>query len=162
MRNFPIFIIIIGKYTKLYIVLFRKISNSRMPISKISSKTGIPDSTVSNRIKKLENNNIIEQYTTIINPEAIGIKVIAMIIIQTETEKHENVEIELPKLDKVSQVYSISGEYDILIKVWAHTLEELNDIVNSEIRTIDGIEELRELIVMEKLKEEPLKVDLDG
>lgn len=56
-----------------------------------------------------------------------------MIIIQTETEKHENVEIELPKLDKVSQVYSISGEYDILIKVWAHTLEELNYIVNSEI-----------------------------
>lgn len=142
-------------------ILTELISNSRMPISKISSKTGIPDSTVSNRIKKLENNNIIEQYTTIINPEAIGIKVIAMIIIQTETEKHENVEIELPKLDKVSQVYSISGEYDILIKVWAHTLEELNDIVNSEIRTIDGIEELRELIVMEKLKEEPLKVDLD-
>ena len=143
-------------------ILTELISNSRMPISKISSKTGIPDSTVSNRIKKLENNNIIEQYTTIINPEAIGIKVIAMIIIQTETEKHENVEIELPKLDKVSQVYSISGEYDILIKVWAHTLEELNDIVNSEIRTIDGIDELRELIVMEKLKEEPLKVDLDG
>ena len=143
-------------------ILTELISNSRMPISKISSKTGIPDSTVSNRIKKLENNNIIEQYTTIINPEAIGIKVLAMIIIQTETEKHENVEIELPKLDKVSQVYSISGEYDILIKVWAHTLEELNDIVNSEIRTIDGIEELRELIVMEKLKEEPLKVDLDG
>ena len=143
-------------------ILTELISNSRMPISKISSKTGIPDSTVSNRIKKLENNNIIEQYTKIINPQAIGIKVIAMIIIQTETEKHENVEIELPKLDKVSQVYSISGEYDILIKVWAHTLEELNDIVNSEIRTIDGIEELRELIVMEKLKEEPLKVDLDG
>lgn len=134
--------------------------NSRMPISKISLKTGIPDSTVSNRIKKLEKNNIIENYTTIINPEAIGIKVTAMIIIQTETEKHENVEKELPKLSKVSQVYSISGEYDILIKVWAHTLEELNDIVNSEIRTIDGIEELRELIVMEKLKEEPLKVDL--
>ena len=141
-------------------ILTELISNSRMPISKISSKTGIP--IAKDRIKKLENNNIIEQYTTIINPEAIGIKVIAMIIIQTETEKHENVEIELPKLDKVSQVYSISGEYDILIKVWAHTLEELNDIVNSEIRTIDGIEELRELIVMEKLKEEPLKVDLDG
>ena len=143
-------------------ILTELISNSRMPISKKSSKTVIPDSTVSNRIKKLENNNIIEQYTTIINPEAIGIKVIAMIIIQTETEKHENVEIELPKLDKVSQVYSISGEYDILIKVWAHTLEELNDIVNSEIRTIDGIEELRELIVMEKLKEAYLAVNTNA
>lgn len=133
--------------------------NSRTPISKISLKTGIPDSTVSNRIKKLEKNNVIEQYTTLINPEAAGIKVTAMIIIQTETENHENVEKELPKLDQVSHVYSISGEYDILIKVWAHTLEELNDIINSEIRTINGIEELRELIVMERLKEEPIIID---
>lgn len=135
--------------------------NSRTPISKISLKTGIPDSTVSNRIKKLEKNNVIEQYTTLINPEAVGIKVTAMIIIQTETENHENVEKELPKLDQVSHVYSISGEYDILIKVWAHTLEELNDIINSEIRTINGIEELRELIVMERLKEEPIIIDPD-
>lgn len=104
---------------------------------------------------------MIEQYTTLINPEAVGIKVTAMIIIQTETENHENVEKELPKLDQVSHVYSISGEYDILIKVWAHTLEELNDIINSEIRTINGIEELRELIVMERLKEEPIIIDPD-
>ncbi len=134
--------------------------NSRIPISKIALKTGIPDSTISNRLKKLEKNNVIEQYTTILNPEAVGVQITAMIIIQTETENHENVEIELPKLEKVSQVYSISGEYDILIKVWAHTLDELNDIV-TQIRTIDGIEELRELIVMERLKEEPLKVRMD-
>ncbi len=139
-------------------ILEALIENSRKPISKISVETGIPDSTISNRIKKLEKNNVIENYTTIVNPDALGIKLTAMIIIQTETEKHENVEKELPKLDEVSQVYSISGEYDILIKVWAHSLEELNDIINSKIRTIDGIEELRELIVMEKLKEEPLKV----
>ncbi|OED30772.1 Lrp/AsnC family transcriptional regulator [Methanosphaera sp. WGK6] len=142
-------------------ILNELVENSRMPVSKLSLKTGIPDSTISNRIKKLEKNNVIEQYTTIVNPEAVGIKVTAMIIIQTETEKHENVEKELPKLKKVSEVYSISGEYDILIKVWSHTLEELNEIINAEIRTIDGIEELRELIVMERLKEEPLKLDLD-
>ena len=70
-------------------------------------------------------------------------------------------EIELPKLERVSQVYSISGEYDILIKVWAKNLEELNEIINSQIRTIDGIEELRELIVMERLKDEQLRVKLD-
>lgn len=132
--------------------------NSRTSISSISKKTGIPNSTISNRIHKLEQNNVIEQYATILNPEKIGINITAMIIIQTQTEKHEHVEIELPKIEQVSQVYSISGEYDILIKLWAKNLEELNDIINSQIRTIDGIEELRELIVMERLKDEPLKV----
>lgn len=132
--------------------------NSRISISNISKKTGIPNSTISNRIRKLEENNIIKQYTTILNHEKIGINVTAMIIIQTETEKHENVEKELPKLEEVTQVYSISGEYDILIRVEAENLEGLNDIINSKIRNIEGIEELRELIVMEELKNEPLKV----
>ena len=135
--------------------------NARTSISDISKKTGIPNSTISNRIHKLEEKNIIQQYTTILNPEKVGVNILAVIIIQTETEKHENVEIELPKLESVSQEYSISGEYDILIRVWAKNLEELNEIINSQIRTIDGIEELRELIVMEKLKDETFKVKID-
>ncbi|MCI5866758.1 MAG: Lrp/AsnC family transcriptional regulator [Methanosphaera sp.] len=139
-------------------ILAKLVENSRMPISKISAQTGIPDSTVSNRLKKLEKSNIIDKYTTILNPEELGINVAAIIIIQTETEKHENVEKELPKLTEVSQVYSVSGEYDILIKLWAHSLDELNDIINSKIRTIDGIEELRELIIMDVLKEEQLSI----
>lgn len=132
--------------------------NSRISISSISKKTGIPNSTISNRIHKLEEKKIIKQYTTILDHEKIGINITAMIIIQTETEKHENVEKQLPKLEEVTHVYSISGEYDVLIKVEAMNLEELNEIINSKIRTIDGIEELRELIVMEELKNEPLKV----
>ena len=139
-------------------ILSSLVENSRMPISKISQKTNIPDSTISNRIKKLEKNGVIEKYTTILDPEKVGINVSAIIIIQTETEKHENVEKELPKLKEVTDVYTVSGEYDILIKLWAHTLDELNDIINSEIRTIDGIEELRELIVMDVLKEEQLTI----
>lgn len=139
-------------------ILSALVENSRMPISKISKKTDIPDSTISNRIKKLEKNGVIEKYTTILDPEKVGINVSAIIIIQTETEKHENVEKELPKLKEVTDVYTVSGEYDILIKLWAHTLDELNDIINSEIRTIDGIEELRELIVMDVLKEEQLTI----
>lgn len=132
--------------------------NSRISISSISKKTGIPNSTISNRIHKLEEKKIIKQYTTVLDHEKIGINITAMIIIQTETEKHENVEKQLPKLEEVTHVYSISGEYDVLIKVEAMNLEELNEIINSKIRTIDGIEELRELIVMEELKNEPLKV----
>ncbi|HPX77564.1 MAG TPA: Lrp/AsnC ligand binding domain-containing protein [Methanobacterium sp.] len=47
----------------------------------------------------------------------------------------------------------MSGEYDILIKVWAHSLDELNNIINSKIRSVDGIEDLTEMIVMERVKE---------
>jgi Lrp/AsnC family transcriptional regulator, regulator for asnA, asnC and gidA len=128
------------------------IRNSRITLSQMSKEISVPDATISNRLKKLEK-NVIKQYTLILNPDEIGLTVTAIIIIQTESEKHENVKNELSKLKEVSEVYSVSGEYDILIKLWAHSIEELNELMNSKIRSIDGVEDLTEMIVMERVKE---------
>lgn len=128
------------------------VKNSRMTLSQMSKEINVPDATISNRLKKLEE-TVIKQYTLILDFDATGLKVTAIIIIQTESEKHENVELELSKLEEVSEVYSVSGEYDILIKVWAHSIEELNKIITSKIRQIDGVEDLTEMIVMERVKE---------
>jgi Lrp/AsnC family transcriptional regulator, regulator for asnA, asnC and gidA len=128
------------------------VKNSRMTISQMSKEIDVPDATISNRLKKLEK-KAIKQYTVILDYETLGLNVTAIIIIQTESEKHENVKKELSQLEEVSEVYSISGEYDILIKVWAHSIEELNKIVNSKIRSVEGVEDLMEMIVMERVKE---------
>jgi Lrp/AsnC family transcriptional regulator, regulator for asnA, asnC and gidA len=128
------------------------VKNSRITLSQMSKDIDVPDATISNRLKKLEK-DVIKQYTLLIDPLKLGLTVTAIIIIQTESEKHGNVEIELSKLKDVSEVYSISGEYDILIKVWAHDLEELNKIVNNKIRSVDGVEDLTEMIVMERVKD---------
>jgi Lrp/AsnC family transcriptional regulator, regulator for asnA, asnC and gidA len=128
------------------------VKNSRITLSQMSKEINVPDATISNRLKKLEE-TVIKQYTLILDTDATGLKVTAIIIIQTESEKHENVEVKLSKLEEVSEVYSVSGEYDILIKVWAHSIEELNKIVTSKIRQIDGVEDLTEMIVMERVKE---------
>jgi len=128
------------------------VKNSRITLSQMSKDIDVPDATISNRLKKLEK-DVIKQYTLLIDPLKLGLTVTAIIIIQTESEKHGNVEIELSKLKDVSEVYSISGEYDILIKVWAHDLEELNKIVNNKIRSVEGVEDLTEMIVMERVKD---------
>lgn len=60
--------------------------------------------------------------------------------------------MELLKSDKVSEVYSIFGEYELLIKLRAHNIEELNQLINSKIRSIDGVEDLTEMIVIERMK----------
>ena len=128
------------------------VKNSRITLSQMSKDINVPDATISNRLKKLEK-DVIKQYTLLLDPLKLGLTVTAIIIIQTESEKPENVEIELSRLEDVSEVYSVSGEYDILIKVWAHDLEELNKIVNNKIRAVDGVEDLTEMIVMERVKD---------
>ena len=90
----------------------------------------------------------------ILDWQKIGLDITTIIIIQTESEKHEYVKEELSKLEEVSEVYSVSGEYDILIKVWVSDIEELNQLMNTKIRSVDGVEDLTEMIVMERVKEE--------
>lgn len=133
-------------------IIHSLIENARITLSQMSKEIDVPDATISNRLKKLDK-NVIKQYTLILDLDKFGLKVTAIIIIQTESDKHRSVESKLAKLEEVSEVYSISGEYDILIKVWAHSLEELNNIVNSKIRSVDGVEDLMEMIVMERVKE---------
>jgi len=134
-------------------ILRSLIKNSRITLSQMSKEIDAPDATISNRLKKLEN-DVIKRYTIILDWEKIGLDITTIIIIQTESEKHESVKEELSKLEEVSEVYSVSGEYDILIKVWVRDIEELNQLMNTKIRSIEGVEDLTEMIVMERVKEE--------
>jgi Lrp/AsnC family transcriptional regulator for asnA, asnC and gidA len=134
-------------------ILRSLIKNSRITLSQMSKEIDAPDATISNRLKKLER-DVIKRYTVILDWEKIGLDITTIIIIQTESEKHESVKEELSKLEEISEVYSVSGEYDILIKVWVQNIEKLNKLMNTKIRSIDGVEDLTEMIVMERVKEE--------
>ncbi len=138
-------------------ILRSLIKNSRITISQMSKEIDVPDATISNRLKKLET-DVIKRYTMIIDWQKIGLDITAIIIIQTESEKHESVKEELSKLEEVSEVYSVSGEYDILIKVWVQGIEELNQLINTKIRSVDGVEDLTEMIVMERVKEDMVPI----
>ena len=138
-------------------ILRSLIKNSRITISQMSKEIDVPDATISNRLKKLEA-DVIKRYTMIPDWQKIGLNITAIIIIQTESEKHESVKEELSKLEEVSEVYSVSGEYDILIKVWVPGIGELNKLINNKIRSVDGVEDLTEMIVMERVKEDMVPI----
>jgi len=82
-------------------ILRSLIKNSRITISQMSKEIDVPDATISNRLKKLEA-DVIKRYTMIPDWQKIGLSITAIIIIQTESEKHEFVKEELSKLEEVS------------------------------------------------------------
>jgi Lrp/AsnC family transcriptional regulator, regulator for asnA, asnC and gidA len=127
--------------------------NSRMSFMEMSRITGIADATIQHRLKRMRERGIVK-FTVLVESEASGFAVTSVMLVQTDTEKHDEAKKALAVLPEVSEVYSVLGEYDLLIKVWARTLEDLNEFINGKIRAIDGIEDLTEIVVVEKVKEE--------
>ena len=127
--------------------------NSRMSYMEMSRLTGISDATIQHRLKRMRERGIMK-FTVMVDPEATGYAVTSVMLVQTDTEKHDEAKNALAALPEVTEVYSVLGEYDLLIKVWARTLEELNEFINDKIRAIEGIEDLTEIVVVERVKEE--------
>ncbi len=126
--------------------------NARMSYLEMSRRTGIADATIQHRLKRLREKGHID-FTVIVDPDLTGYHVMAVMLVQTDTEKHDEAKQALAVLPVVTEVYGMLGEYDLLIKVWAKNLEELNRTINDKIRGIEGIEDLSEMVMAERVKE---------
>ena len=128
--------------------------NARMSLQEMSRKSGISDATIQFRLKRMKANGVIERFTITANPAATGYAVTAIMLVQTDTERHDQTVCALAKIPEITEVYGILGEYDLFVKVWSASLEELNCLINDRIRSIEGIEDLHEIVVVERAKDE--------
>ena len=80
------------------------VKNARMSYSDIGEKIGISRVAVKARIQALENKGIIEEYTTIINPQKISGAVSCYFEIETKPDYFKEVTDILNKSSIVTQI----------------------------------------------------------
>ncbi len=99
--------------------------NSRLSIREISKKTKIRPSTIHIRLQKLIKNNIIDKFTLKLNNKAIGENFIVFMLISAG--KHIDKKAFSNKC--IKEVFGITGEYDLIMKLKFKDVEEFNDFV---------------------------------
>lgn len=102
------------------------IKSRKATTKEISALTGIPITTVHNRIKKMEENGIIKAYKAIVDNKKIGYNIEAFI--EMELLK-EDVAERISKIKNVEECCLISGQSDCLIKVLFKNIDELNEFI---------------------------------
>ncbi|OPY51870.1 MAG: putative HTH-type transcriptional regulator [Methanosaeta sp. PtaU1.Bin112] len=128
--------------------------DARVSLREMSRRSGISDATIQFRLKRMKARGIIDRFTIIANPAATGYLVTAIMLVQTDNERHDQVVKALSKVPEITEVYGILGEYDLFLKVWSRSLDELNILINDKIRSVEGIEDLHEIVVVERAKNE--------
>ncbi len=128
--------------------------DARISLRDMSKRLGISDATIQFRLKRLKANGVIDRFTIMANPAATGYPVTAILLVQTDNERHDQVVKALVKVAGITEVYGILGEYDLFLKVWSRSLDELYTLINDKIRSIEGIEDFHEIVVAERAKDE--------
>lgn len=133
--------------------------NSKQSIYSIAKKTGLPPTTIHCRIKKLEQNGVIKKYSIELDNEKIGRPLCVYILINYNLHKWEasgrpieELEKELFAIDGMKEVSYVTGQFDILLKMYLKDISELNKNLLHKLRRIIGVKHTHTIIALQHME----------
>ena len=129
------------------------IENARISYSDIGEKTGISRVAVKARIQALEKKGVIEEYTTIINPQKISGSVSCYFEIEVKPDELTQVTDILYKNDIVTQIYRVTGKDKLHVHAVASSSDEMEDLLHNVIDTLPGIISCSCNIILSRIKD---------
>jgi len=127
--------------------------NARKSFRNIARELKVSLSTIANRIKKLENDGIIERYIPVVNREKISYDLTAAINIKLTHGKLIEVQEKISKDFHVSAVYDITGNWDSLIIAHFKDRRDLNSFIK-KVLSMDFVERSNTQMVLNIVKDE--------
>lgn len=109
-------------------ILLHLQNQARLSMTDLGKLVGLSQPAVTERVKRMEEKEVIEEYRTVISPQKLGKQCTAYMLVRTRTC--------YPFLDfcrsspEVMECYRISGEHNYLLKVLTQTTQDLEDFEN--------------------------------
>ena len=128
-------------------------SNARKSFRHIAKELHVSLSTISNRVKRLEEKGIIERYIPVVNREKIGFDLTAVINIKLTHGKLIEVQEKISKNDQVSAVYDITGDWDSVIIAHFKDRRDLNNFIK-KVLSMNYVERSNTQLVLNIVKDE--------
>ena len=123
-------------------------SNGKATASEISKVVNLSLPAVSERIRKLNKNGIIEQYTVRLNRKKLGFGLLAMVFVNIQsTENIVDFRREITAFPEVIECHHIAGEYDYLLKILMRDTVELEDFLTKKLKNMPGVAKTNTLII---------------
>ncbi len=131
-------------------------NNCKITNLDLSKKIGLSPAPTLERVKKLENTEIIESYHAKVNPQAIGLSVKTFVLVSLAWQKDnalDNFIEKIRQIDEIVECYIITGEADILMKIACKDIPTYEDILFKTLSQIDEIERMKTLMTLSTVKD---------
>ena len=129
------------------------IQNARMSYSEIGQQVGISRVAVKMRVQALEKKGIIEEYTTVINPQKISGAVSCYFEIETAPDTLMQVAGLLKENDTVTQIYRVTGKSRLHVHAVASSNEEREKLIYETMDRLPGVVECSCNMIFSRIKD---------
>ena len=125
--------------------------NSRISFNDISKVVGKTEATVRRRVKSLEDEGIIKKYTIEYNINSKP-KTRATLKIEPDFKDIKNILKELSIIEEITDIWRLSGDCGLFIKVEIPSIEQFNPLIEEKISQIKGVKIVETCFITDIIK----------
>lgn len=132
--------------------------DGRRTVVELAEQIGLSPTPCARRVRQLEEGGVIQGYTAVIEPRALGLSVQAFVQVRLERHSDDNVEQfrrALAGLDEVIGCFALTGAHDFMLQVVVPDLESLQSVVLRKLLKIPSVRDVQSSIVLETVKRSP-------
>ena len=135
--------------------------NSKLTAKQIAKRINAPITTVFAKTKRMEEMGIINGYRAIVTPEKLNAGTAAFILASVSYRtkgddapvSQRTVAEEIARFPEVQEVHIITGDWDLLVKLRAESVDAVGKFVVDKLRLIKGLEKTLTCMVFKTVKE---------
>ncbi|MGZ4149028.1 MAG: Lrp/AsnC family transcriptional regulator [Actinomycetota bacterium] len=106
--------------------------DARATYADVGQRVGLSASAVHDRVRKLEHAGVIRGYRAMVDPEALGLSVTALIAATPlDPQQPDDLPERIAGLPEVEDCYSVAGEASYILKVRTRTTGELEELIRT-------------------------------
>jgi DNA-binding Lrp family transcriptional regulator len=76
----------------------------------------------------------------------------AFVLVKCELGRLEAVANAIMEIEGVSEVHSVTGEHDLLVKLYAPSYEEFGDLIPDRLQNVEGVKETVTMLAFRAFK----------
>ena len=129
--------------------------NAHLTVKELAERVHLSPSPTFERQKRLEREGFITRYAAQVDSRKMGHNVIALCNIRLKQHSHDLIQEFMDRvqsIDQITECYNTTGDYDFLIKVYAHDMKDYQDFMLNTLGNIDCIGSLHSVIVIGEIK----------
>ncbi len=132
------------------------LENAAISKAEIARRVGLAASAVSERVRTLEAEGVIQGYEVRLNPHALGKSLLAFVFVtDAKPSLGFDTAAALSSVSGLEELHKIAGDDCYLLKIRASGTDELNEIIETQINPVQSVTRVRTTIVLNAVAERP-------
>lgn len=136
-------------------ILKRLQENARVTVSVLSQEISLSMPAISERLKKLENTGVVQQYTAILDPALVDKHLMSFFYISFDDPSHGDRFAEYICTEPdVKECFYITGDYDYVLKIITKNTKSLEKLL-TRIKNQEGIAKTETIVTLSTITDRP-------